>query len=87
MPSVPRLRTAGTSARPRWLRGAPDYSIWQRNNLWELENGLAHGSAATTLIALWNHEPGDGPGGTEDMVRIAQERGARTIVLDARELL
>ncbi len=72
---------------PRWLRSAPDYSIWQRNNLWELENGLMHGSASTTLVALWNGEPGDNAGGTEDMVRMAQERGARTVILDAGELV
>lgn len=72
---------------PRWLRSAADYSIWQRNNLWQLETALAYGSAATTLIALWNHEAGDGPGGTEDMVRIAKECGATTVILDARELL
>jgi hypothetical protein len=38
------------------------------------------------LIALWNREPGDGPGGTGDMVERAQERGARVEILEARRL-
>ncbi len=72
---------------PAWLRSVPGYSIWQRNNLWELETAFAHGSALTILIALWNHQTGDGPGGTEDMVRIARGRGARTVILDANKLV
>jgi hypothetical protein len=40
-----------------------------------------------TLIALWNGAAGDGPGGTADMVRRAQDRGARFIHLDAMRLL
>jgi hypothetical protein len=39
------------------------------------------------LIALWNGATGDGPGGTEDMVKRAQDRGATFIHLDARKLI
>jgi hypothetical protein len=47
---------------PSWLRTKPDYSIWQRNNLWMLHNALAAGGDdCVTLIALWDCEPtGDG---------------------------
>lgn len=76
---------------PRWLRGASrgDYSVWQRSNLWMLANALesAPDAAHLTLIALWDGEEGDGPGGTGHMVEVARERGARTVVLDAKELL
>jgi tetratricopeptide (TPR) repeat protein len=76
---------------PRWLRGASrsDYSVWQRNNLWMLANALesAPDAAHLTLIALWNGEEGDGPGGTGHMVEVARERGARTVILDAGELV
>jgi hypothetical protein len=71
---------------PRWLRPLEDYSVWQRNNLWMLHNALAHGASHMTLLALWNGEGGDGPGGTEHLVGESRQRGARTIVLDAADL-
>ena len=72
---------------PRWLQDKPKYNIWQRNNLWSLHNALgAAGGANVTLIALWNGAPGDGPGGTDDMVQKAQERGAKTIILDTKKI-
>ena len=39
-----------------------------------------------TLIALWDGKGGDGPGGTAHMVKEAQERGSKTIVLDIKNL-
>lgn len=76
-----------TKQLPRWLQDKPDYNIWQRNNLWNLHNALAAaGGENVTLIALWNGAPGDGAGGTDDMVEIAQERGAKTIILDTNKI-
>ncbi len=72
---------------PRWLRAKKDYRIWQRSNLWMLHSALAIANDNLTLIALWNGEQGDGPGGTEDMVARAQDRGATFIHLDTRELV
>lgn len=72
---------------PRWLRAKKDYSVWQRSNLWMLHNALSISQDHLTLIALWNGATGDGPGGTEDMVERAQDRGATFIHLDARKLL
>jgi hypothetical protein len=83
----PNRRELSDSAElPRWLRGKPDYGVWQRNNLWMLHNALALGRDRTTLIALWNEGRGDGPGGTEDMVAKAKLRGAKFIHLDTRKL-
>jgi hypothetical protein len=76
-----------SGALPRWLRAKKDYSIWQRSNLWMLHSALAISQDNLTLIALWNGEVGDGPGGTEDMVKRAQDRGATFIHLDARKLI
>jgi hypothetical protein len=71
---------------PLWLQEKPQYSIWQRNNLWELYNALAAGDEVT-LLALWNGEKdGDGPGGTADLVSKAHERGAKTIILATKTL-
>lgn len=72
---------------PRWLRPKKGYSIWQRSNLWMLHNALYISKDNLTLMALWNGEAGDGPGGTEDMVKRAQDRGATFIHLDARKLI
>src|SRR5262249_49278391 len=72
---------------PRWLRPAKDYSIWQRANRWTLNNALVYGASKVTLIALWNGVEGDGPGGTKDMVDTAVERGAKSVLLDAKKLL
>jgi Tetratricopeptide Repeats-Sensor len=72
---------------PRWLRAKKGYNIWQRSNLWMLHNALFLSRDHLTLIALWNGASGDGPGGTEDMVQRAQDRGAMFVHLDARKLV
>jgi hypothetical protein len=73
----------GTSAiLPRWLEKRPDYNIWQRNNRWELYSALANGGMNMTLLALWDRKKGDGPGGTADMVREANDRGAKVEIID-----
>lgn len=76
----------GTVELPRWSRTLDGYSVWKRNNLWLLNHALVHGAERVTLIALWNGEGGDGPGGTADMVERAGGRGAKVIVLDAKRL-
>jgi tetratricopeptide (TPR) repeat protein len=83
---LPRRELGESTELPRWLREKPDYGIWQRNNLWELHNALAAGSTNVTLIALWNGKKGDGPGGTEDMVKVAEARGAKTLIIDTNTL-
>jgi hypothetical protein len=75
-----------TKTLPAWLRHRPGYSIWQRSNLWMLNEALAAGTGKVTLVALWNGRHGDGPGGTANMLRIARERGAETCVLDSGAL-
>jgi hypothetical protein len=70
---------------PRWLRAKDTYTIWNRNNLWMLHHALAKGAASVTLIALWNGDRGDGPGGTEDMIAQAKARGAKTIIIETKE--
>jgi hypothetical protein len=71
---------------PSWLAEKKDYNIWQRNNLWMLHNALAQGGENVTLIALWNGQEGDGPGGTGDLVDRVKKRHARAVILDTKEL-
>ena len=86
LPSRVLGNSQGSLDLPRWLRPARDYSVWERNNRWMLNNALVYGASRVTLLALWNGEAGDGPGGTKDMVETARERGAKYVPLDARPL-
>lgn len=83
-PEVPVL--SESDELPSWLQFKKNYDIWQRNNLWLLSEALCRGAKHLTLIALWDGGAGDGPGGTEHMVRIARERGARIVHLDTKQL-
>jgi hypothetical protein len=71
---------------PKWLQSKKGYDIWQRNNFWLLSEALCLAPKSLTTIALWDGEPGNGPGGTEHMVSLAKERGARIIRLDTKAL-
>ena len=86
---VPPRVLQDTPALPDWLQDRKDYSVWQRNNLWTLHQALALGGGANvTLIALWDGEStGDGPGGSADMVRKAEARGARKRHIQTKVLM
>jgi hypothetical protein len=77
---------------PAWLREKKDYTIWQRNNLWMLFNALDEGCDPAsedpniTLIALWDGEGGDGPGGTGDLVEKVKDLGSQPVVINTKEL-
>jgi hypothetical protein len=66
---------------PRWMRGRDDYDVWQRTNLWLVEEALTTGSRVQTLIALWDGESGDGPGGTKHLVELAGQSGLTPKIL------
>jgi hypothetical protein len=84
---VPFRILSNSAELPRWLSEKPNYSLWQRNNLWILHNALADaGGENVALIALWNGEKGDAPGGTEDLVQKARERGAKTVILNTKDI-
>jgi hypothetical protein len=51
-------------------------NIWQRANLWMIEEAVAL-AAERTLLALWDGSRGDGPGGTEYFVQTAPRFGIR----------
>lgn len=82
-----RVRIYQDSAElPAWLRAKPNYSVWQRSNLWMLHNALAYGPEKVRVIALWNGQGGDGPGGTEHMVQSARANGAEVDLIDTNRL-
>lgn len=78
----------GSLALPAWLAAKPDYSVWERNNLWMLFNTLATRAPRQTLIALVNDErEADGPGGTKHLLKTAHHHGLKNVPIDARPLL
>jgi hypothetical protein len=83
-PDPPEL--AQSPELPKWLQFKRGYDIWQRNNLWLLSEALRLAPRNLTVIALWDGQAGDGPGGTEHMVNLARERGARIVRLDTKVL-
>jgi hypothetical protein len=57
-------------------------TAWERTNIWMLHNALAHGGHNLTLLALWDGNNGDGPGGTWHMVDVAKKEKAEIRILD-----
>ena len=52
-----------------------------------LHTALSLTDADIALIVLWDGKGGDGPGGTENMVKLAKSRGVKTVRLPASELV
>jgi tetratricopeptide (TPR) repeat protein len=77
--SRPTLVLGESEALPPWLSGIRGYNIWQRNNLWALATGLSKDRAEVTLMLVWDGQPGDGPGGTADMAKLARARGVKVL--------
>lgn len=71
---------------PGWLVRKPGYNVWGRANVWMLEEALASGAGEVHLIALWNGEAGDGPGGTAQLIELAKEQGVAVRVLSTKAL-
>jgi tetratricopeptide (TPR) repeat protein len=83
---LPHRELSQSEELPRWLQNKARYNIWQRNNLWMLYNAMARGNQYVTLIALWDGDEEDGPGGTKDMMSKADESGAKTIWLQTKRI-
>jgi hypothetical protein len=83
----PPVCLASRDELPSWLAHRVAYNTWQRANLWFLQEALAVGAPAVTLLALWDGTAGDGPGGTEHMIGLAKQNGAAVIVISTSNLL
>src|SRR6516225_6165211 len=71
---------------PPWAAGIKDYGVFQRGNIWNMQDALLRPNADVTLIALWNQKAGEGPGGTADMVKLAKLHGAKVREQNSDEL-
>jgi hypothetical protein len=63
-----------------------DCNVWQQTNLWMLQEALRFGADKAVLIALWDGEGGDGPGGTGDLIERAKRHQVTTLALDTKAL-
>lgn len=59
---------------------------YARCNLWLLATAQAFGPERVRLIALWNGAPGDGPGGTDHLVREVQQRQGQVVLINPADL-
>ena len=72
---------------PQALGPAPaGVDPYARCNLWLLNTALSGGIDRVRMIALWNGEKGDGPGGTDHLVHEVQRRTGRAVVIDTDSL-
>jgi tetratricopeptide (TPR) repeat protein len=73
---------------PEELGPAPKgVSVHDRCNRWILYSALSQGLLRASCITLWNGEPGDGPGGTQNMVELVRKlTGRQPIIIDPATL-
>jgi hypothetical protein len=62
-------------------QGEAESCVWERANLWMLEDALMHEAQTVTVIALWDGGLSDGPGGIADLVDRARGCGAQVVCL------
>jgi tetratricopeptide (TPR) repeat protein len=62
-------------------------SVHDRCNRWILYTTLSQGLLKASFITLWDGEPGDGPGGTQNMVELVRKLiGRQPIIIDPATL-
>lgn len=61
-------------------------NIWEAANDEMLQEALKGGGHHMTLIALWNGEGGDGPGGTQHLVEVAKTQEGDVSIIDTGHL-
>ena len=62
-------------------------SIHDRCNRWILYTALSQGLRKSCFVTLWDGAPGDGPGGTENMVELVRKlTGRQPIIIDPANL-
>jgi hypothetical protein len=82
----PPLILSDSDELPASAAGIKDYSVFQWGNIWNMQDALLRPNADVTLVALWNQKAGEGPGGTADMVKLANSHGAKVREQNSDEL-
>lgn len=72
---------------PELLGPLPDGADpYERNNLWMLESAMRFGAHKVDFVCLWNGQGGDGPGGTQHMMKEVERQSGRVHWLDTAKL-
>jgi len=73
---------------PEELGPTPEgISIHDRCNRWILYTALSQGLRKTSFVTLWDGAPGDGPGGTQNMVELVRRlTGRQPIIINPANL-
>lgn len=81
-------KAAGTLHLMPRERGAPpaEGDPYERNNLRMLKAASRFGADKVDFVCLWDGGGGDGPGGTQHLMREVRDRGGRTHWLDTTRL-
>jgi hypothetical protein len=59
---------------------------YERNNLWMLEAAARFGNEKVDFICLWNGQGGDGPGGTQHLMKEVRRKAGRSHWLNTSQL-
>ena len=81
----PRVMPDELGPLPRDSRGK-ETNPFERCNQWLLNSALALGIKRTRCLCLWNGSGGDGPGGTEHMMKEVKKRTGQVTWLDTRTM-
>lgn len=65
---------------------SPEKNVWAETNLRMLQSAITRSGSDFTLVALWDKKPGDGDGGTEQMVEAARKKKAAVEIIDITSL-
>jgi hypothetical protein len=82
----PPIVLSDSDELPAWAAGIKDYGVFQRGNIWNMQDALLRPNADVTLLALWSQKAGEGPGGTADMVKLAKSHAAKVQEKNSDEL-
>lgn len=81
------LSAASVHVMPRERGALPAVgNAYEQNNVWMLEAASRFGAGRVELVCLWNGQGGDGPGGSEHLMREVRRRAGHTHWLDTRKL-
>jgi hypothetical protein len=69
------LQLSDKKGLPRWL-GRSEMNPWERGNQWVMNIAIAWKADRITLVVFWDqNSQGDAPGGTAQMVQLAEDAG------------
>ena len=63
-------------------QSSTEINVWQQANTWMINDAMKMGNNQFTLMALWDHEKGDGKGGTADIIDICSTLKQKIKIID-----